>query len=168
MTSQEIPLATAWPVLENAASTSASLEPLDMDDMHSCTEVLLASSVPHSVAAVVVDDLLAVNPQLASIIGSQIEVIVLGLADNPSRSEANCEVVPSSRTRKIAAGRSIVDFVNRFDGIRTFGFEVGEASSLPKVVDRHAPLLLLERGCICCIQQSRLRHYYLHVVAVFT
>ena len=66
-------------------------------------------SIAPAMQAIVVNCVSIVDPQLASIIGNELEVVTAALEDSQAASPTHCKVIATSETRPFATGVAIVN-----------------------------------------------------------
>jgi hypothetical protein len=101
-------IARVWTtVLETHASSTTSLEHLEPQVMRSLMVVPVACASPHAVAAIVIHNLVAVNPEFTAIVRLDPEMVRATVFHRQHTSPAHCKVVSHAEAWPIATRAAI-------------------------------------------------------------
>jgi len=120
-------------VPEQHASMTTLLEHLKSHKMPPCTNMLSGVAGTPSVQAIVVNCITIVNPQLASIIRENLEVVMACPVDSESASPTHSKVIASFESGPFAACVFIVHCVAPAGHVRLATIQVLAATALTKV-----------------------------------
>jgi len=109
------------------------LEHLQSYQVPSTTNMPSNLFIAPAMQAIIVNCVSVVNPQLAPIVGDQLEVIMARSKDSQAASPAHCEVIPAAIARPIAACVTIVHIVLPASKVRSATVQVLTTTSLTKV-----------------------------------
>ena len=101
-------------VPEKHASMTTTLEHLKSHKMPPCTNMPSGVAGAPSVQAIIVNGISIVNPELASIIRDNLEVVVTCPEDSESASPTHSEVIASMESRPFSTRVAIVHILARF------------------------------------------------------
>ena len=94
---------------EEHPSSTTTLKELKSHKTPPTTNIPSGHSTAPAVQAIVVNCVSIVEPQLASIIGNELEVVPAALEDSQTASPTHCKVIATSETRPFATGVAIVN-----------------------------------------------------------
>ena len=94
---------------EEHASVATTLKELKSHKTPPTTNIPSGHSAAPAVQAIVVNCVSIVDPQLASIIGNELEVVTAALEDSQTASPTHCKVIATSEPRPFATCVAIVN-----------------------------------------------------------
>ena len=94
---------------EEHASVATTLKELKSHKTPPTTNIPSGHSTAPAVQAIVVNCVSIVDPQLASIIGNELEVVTAALEDSQTASPTHCKVIATSEPRPFATCVAIVN-----------------------------------------------------------
>jgi hypothetical protein len=122
-------------VPEPHASVTTTLEHLKPHKTPTGTKVFLGRSAAPTVQAIIVDRESIVEPQLAPIIGMDLEVVMACPEDSQAASPTHSKVIAAGKTMPSAASIFIVHIMSPASHIRSSTLQVLATASLTKVED---------------------------------
>merc|ERR1719424_1343259 len=114
---------------------TTTLKELKSDKTPSTTNIPTGHATAPAVQAIVVNCVSIVDPQLASIIGYELEVVTPALEDSQAACPAHSKVIATSEPRPFCTCIAIVHHVSPASMCGSAPIEVLAATSLTKVVD---------------------------------
>jgi hypothetical protein len=129
-------VSSVGPVIpEEHPSMTTTLEELQSHKTPPTTNILSGHSTTPAVQAVVVDCISIVDPQLASIIGYELEVVTPTFEDSQAACPTCSEVISASITRPSATSVAIVHIMLPTGHVRLAIVQVLASATLAKVID---------------------------------
>jgi hypothetical protein len=118
---------------EKHPSIAATLEHFKSDEMPASSNIPSGHSTTPTMQTIVVNCVSIVNPQLAPIIGDDLEVVAACLEDSHAPCPAYSEVIAPSKARPSASCVTIVHIVLPASHIRSATLEILASATLTKV-----------------------------------
>ena len=103
-------VSSVWTMIpEEHTSISATLKELKSHKTPPTTKLPSGNTAAPAMQAIVVNCVSVVNPQFASIIGYELEVVTAALEDSQTASPTHCKVIATSEPRPFATCVAIVN-----------------------------------------------------------
>jgi len=112
---------------------TSTLEHLKPYSMCSGAEMLNSLSIAPTVQAIIVDCILVIDPQLASIIGDDAKPVMACSSDCQGAHPAHCKVIASPKATPLATCVAIVHHLDSASHVGSAAGQVLTTAALPKV-----------------------------------